>query len=145
MNDIEQAAQITLVASLYARLAQAADFGTLEEYGALLAEDVVWEYPGVEANNLPAQVRRGRGDALTGARERRESGLQGPGTGTLHVVTNISVTPNADGESATSMAYWHFVTGLPGTPAIRSSGVYRDRFVRTPQGWVLAHRRISTS
>lgn len=141
MDDIERAAQITLVTDLYSRLAQAADFGTLEEYGALLAEDVVWEYPGVGDVGLEAQVRCGKADALAGAVERRESGLQGPGTGTLHVVTNIAVTPG-DGE-ATSTAYWHFVTGVGAATVIHASGVYRDRFVRTASGWVLAHRRIS--
>ncbi|HET8993625.1 MAG TPA: nuclear transport factor 2 family protein [Rhodococcus sp. (in: high G+C Gram-positive bacteria)] len=141
MDDLERAARITLVTNAISCLAQAADFGTLEEYGALLAEDLVWEFPGGTGSGLAAQVRRGREDALAGARERRESGVQGPGTGTMHVITNASVVPG-DGE-ATSMAYWHFVTGVGGTPAVRSSGIYRDRFVHTADGWQLAHRRIS--
>ncbi len=46
MDDLERAARITLVTNAISCLAQAADFGTLEEYGALLAEDLVWEFPG---------------------------------------------------------------------------------------------------
>jgi len=137
---IEQATHITLITDVISRLAQAADFGTLEEYGALLSDDVVWEYPGAAAIAVPAQVRRGRTDVMTGARERRDIGVQGPGTGTLHVVTNVSVLP--DGREAQSMAYWRFYAGVGEAPVLRSMGVYRDRFVRENQDWLLAHRRI---
>ncbi|MGN5235952.1 nuclear transport factor 2 family protein [Rhodococcus sp. SJ-3] len=141
MDYVERAARITVVTNAISCLAQAADFGTLEEYGSLLSADIVWEFPGGGGSGLVAQVRRGREDALAGARERRADGVQGPGTGTMHVITNVSVDPA--GDDATSMAYWHFVTGVGGTPVIRSSGVYRDRFVRTASGWQLTHRRIS--
>lgn len=141
MDDLDRAARITLVTDTISRLAQAADFGTLDEYGALLTDDIVWELPG-GASGLAAQVRRGREDALAGARERRHAGIQGPGTGTMHVITNVSVDPGAD--DATSMAYWHFVVGVGAAPTIRSSGVYRDRFVRSAGVWQLAHRRVGT-
>jgi len=141
-QDVEQASQIALVRNLYGLLTHAIDYGTLEEYGDLLAEDVVWELPEQPETGLPAQVRRGRDDALRGAAERREAGIQGPGTATWHVVTNIGVTPGV-GE-ANAMAYWHFYRGVDSTPELKLTGVYRDRFVRAQGGWVLAHRRISS-
>lgn len=142
MSNDRYALQTTLISNVISRLAHAADFGTLEEYGALMADDVVWEYPGGSAVDLEPQVRRGIGDVLTGARERRESGIQGPGTETRHVVTNVAVEPG-DGQ-ARSMAYWHYFGNTKGTPTLLATGIYRDRFVLMSTGdWVLAHRRIT--
>lgn len=142
--DLVAAATITCVADTYARLAWAADYGTLEEYAALLHPDVVWEMPALPATGLPAQVRSGRDEVLAGASERRASGIQGPGSATWHVLTNVAVTPVADsaGTEATATAYWHFITGVNDKPRLLSTGVYRDRFVRAEAGWVLAHRTI---
>ncbi|WP_300681349.1 nuclear transport factor 2 family protein [Nocardioides sp.] len=137
------ASVITQIQNLYARLAQAADYGTLEEYGALLHTDLIWEMPHSPGAAIAQQVRRGREDVLAGARERRTAGIQGPGTATWHVLTNIAVTPGADGAGeAYGVAYWHFYSDVDTTPVLRSTGVYRDRFVHTTDGWVLAHRQI---
>ncbi|MFC9978441.1 nuclear transport factor 2 family protein [Gordonia sp. NPDC127522] len=142
MDQAERVAQIAIIADLMSRLAQAADFGTLEEYVDLMTDDVVWEYPGSKVIDLAPQARRGRQDVLDGARERRESGLQGPGTGTVHVVTNISVTPG-DIE-AHSMGYFHFYVGIDvGTPTLQAIGVYNDRYRKHEGRWKLAHRRLS--
>lgn len=141
LSEGEQATQIALVSNLYAMLARAADYGTLDEYGHLLDVDVVWEYPGeVGPSELVPQVRRGRADAIQGALERREAGIQGPDTGTWHVITNIAVVPG-DGQ-AHATAYWHYYANVDKSATLRGTGVYRDRFVRTDDGWVLAHRKI---
>ncbi|GAA1844271.1 hypothetical protein GCM10009836_24610 [Pseudonocardia ailaonensis] len=133
-----------LVADLLARIAQAADLDTLEEYGELLAEDIVWVMPENPATGLPAQRREGRADVLAGARERRASGLQGPGSGARHLVSTIVVTPS--GDQARARSYFQFVGGGSGTPVLLSTGVYEDRFVRSEGGgWLLAERRITLS
>jgi SnoaL-like domain len=134
----EASAEIT---SLLGQIAYAADFGTLDEYARLLADDVIWELPDAPVVNLAAQQRRGIDEVLRGARERRESGLQGPGTGTMHVVTNISVMPG-EGE-VRSIAYWHFLAGLGTDPKLIQSGTYHDHFVQGSRGWMLSHRRIT--
>ncbi|NLV78064.1 MAG: hypothetical protein GXY65_01735 [Rhodococcus sp.] len=46
MNDLERAARSTLVTDTLARPAHAPGLGTLDEYGALLTDDIVWEFPG---------------------------------------------------------------------------------------------------
>jgi ketosteroid isomerase-like protein len=139
MHANERAAAITEVSNLYARLAQAADYGTLEEYSQLLADDVVWDLEELPGGLLPTQIRRGRAEVLEGAEERRVDAIQGPGTETWHVIDNISVVPDETG--ADGMAYFFTYADVNGTPSIRSAGVYRDRFVRTENGWVLAYRR----
>ncbi|KQZ68708.1 nuclear transport factor 2 family protein [Nocardioides sp. Root151] len=141
MDLLERAAHVVLISDLVARLAQAADSGTLEEYGALLAEDFTWEMPASPDIDLPAQVRTGRESALIGAQERRDAGIQGPGTGTFHVITTVSVDPGPD--EATSMAYWHYYTHGREMPVLQSMGVYRDRFVRIDGTWLIASRQIS--
>lgn len=139
MNELERAAVIGEISNLYARIAQVADYGSLEEYSELLADDVVWDLEELPAALLPTQIRRGREEVLRGARERRDAGIQGPGTDTWHVIMNVSVTPDESG--ADGMAYFYAYTDVNGTPVIRSAGVYRDRFVRTDRGWVLSYRK----
>jgi 3-phenylpropionate/cinnamic acid dioxygenase small subunit len=142
MDSEEDGRQIALIANLYARLAQAADYGTLDEYSRLLAPDVTWQMPEQPEFELPTQLRRGRDDALRGAAERRASGLQGPGSATWHVVTNVAVTIENNSE-ASGIAYWHFYGGVDGKPDVRATGLYRDRFVLSDEGWLLAERSIT--
>lgn len=148
MNRTDQTARqtadvVTLVTNAYARLAQAADLGTLEEYTALLHPDVVWEMPAMPATGLPAQVRTGRDEVLAGAVQRREQGIQGPGSHTWHVLANVAVTPDPDGGVATARAYWFFWRDVDARATLVSTGVYTDRFVDSPDGWLLRHRVIS--
>ncbi|WP_182481552.1 nuclear transport factor 2 family protein [Nocardioides immobilis] len=140
MDFQERAAIIVAVSDVLARLTHAADLGTLEEYAALLTEDFVWEMPDMPVVGLPAQVRRGREGAVIGARERRDAAIQGPGTGTFHVITNISVMPGRNESTATT--YWHFYTGAGGDPALRAQGIYRDRFVLVDGEWLIARRQL---
>ncbi|MEE3849663.1 nuclear transport factor 2 family protein [Gordonia sp. LSe1-13] len=130
------------ISNALARIAYAADFGSMQEYADLLTDDVVWVLPDAPAVSLPAQERKGIEAVLAGARERRESGLQGPGTASMHVVTNISVSPGENEDEALSTAYWHFLTGLGKVPKLVQSGTYHDRFVFERGAWLLAHRTI---
>lgn len=140
MNVIERAADIVLINNLYAQLAQAADHGTLDEYRSLWTEDGVWEAPPQDPVGLPAQKRVGIDDVIAGAAERREAGMQGPGTNTWHVVSNVHVSPEADQADATAY-YFYYVDTISG-PRLLITGRYHDRFTRTADGWLLAHRRI---
>lgn len=143
MGSAASATDITLVSNAVAAIATAVDFGTVEEYGELLADDVVWEMVN-RVGNVGPQVRRGRDEVLAGVRERRLQGIQGPGAGKLHIVTNVSVV--VDGHDARATSYWQVYEGVVDHPSLRSCGIYRDQFTRRPSGeWVLAHRRCSTS
>ena len=121
------------VRNVVARVAMLADEGDLEEYVELFADDALWEMPG---NSI-----QGRDNLLAGAIERRAGGTVGPGSNTRHVITTQAVV--VDGDEATSDAYWQFWVNTAAEPSIALFGTYRDRFVRTADGWKLAHRVIS--
>jgi hypothetical protein len=79
VNELERAARITIIGDHVARSAKATDYGTLEEYGALLAEDVVWEVPPFPQSSI--QVRPD-GDVPTPSSARANEGsmaLKAPG------------------------------------------------------------------
>lgn len=121
------------IRNVLARLAQGADDGDLNEYVRLFAEDGSWQAP-------DGSIREGRSDLLAGAQARRAGGIQGPGTNTFHVVTNTVV--NLDGDQATSTSYYQFYGNTDATPEIRRTGIYRDEFRRTADGWKMQKRVI---
>jgi len=126
------------IRNVLGRLAHLADDGDLEEYLDCFTEDATWGAPG------SFDVRRGRTELLKGALERRESGLQGPGSGTRHVLTTTSVEI-IDEETARAWSYFLFLdTADEQTDgvAVRLTGRYLDEFKRSPTGWKLAGRRI---
>lgn len=149
MDSLENGANVALISNLLSRFAQAADDGTLEEYGALMADDFIWESPALASINLEAQVIRGREQVLAAAQERRDAGIQGPGTRTRHVISNVSVIVE-DRDKATSVAYWRYYAGGEsdhglddGAPPLHAMGSYQDRFVRVDGQWLIAHRIIT--
>jgi 3-phenylpropionate/cinnamic acid dioxygenase small subunit len=139
--DLRRAADVALVVDTVARIAQASDHGTLEEYAELLDRDMVWEMPANPATGIAAQVRRGRDDMVAGSADRRAAGGQGPGSATRHVVSNTSVDPR--GDTASAVSYWRFYVDTTSAPRVASMGVWRDEFVRGADGhWRLARRRV---
>ncbi len=121
------------IKNVVARLAMLADGGDLEEYVDLFTDDARWDMPGGEL--------QGRENLLAGAIERRAAGTVGPGSNTRHVITTQAVTVN--GDEAVSDAYWQFWVNTATEPSIALFGTYRDRLMRTENGWKLAHRTIS--
>lgn len=138
-DPIEQVAAELEIRNVLARLAHLADDGDLEEYLDNFTEDATWATAGSD------QVRRGRDDLLAGALERRSSGIQGPGSGTRHVLTTTAVEV-LDSGRATARSYFLFLDTDDGGGgvAVRLTGRYLDDFRRTPMGWKLAGRRIVT-
>jgi ketosteroid isomerase-like protein len=135
-----RAADIVLVTEAVALIAQTSDHGTLEEYSQLLHPDVVWEMSANPATGLSAQVHRGRDAMLAGVAARREAGGQGPGSMTRHVVSTAEIDP--EGDYASSLSFWRFYVDTDRAPLLKSTGVYRDQFVRGADGrWRLRHRR----
>jgi ketosteroid isomerase-like protein len=131
---LQRAADEADIRNVIARLAHLADDGDLNEYVLLFTDDGTWERPGEKI--------RGRQDLLAGARQRRESGIQGPGTNTHHVNTTLWV--QLDGADEASAQSYYLMVGDTDTaaPAIRSIGRYLDTFRRTAEGWKLASRKI---
>lgn len=125
------------IRNLIARLAQCADRGDLEECGSLYTEDANWELRGQQGGPTIAP-RRGRDDIITGSRERRASGAQGPGTHTRHIVATTAVSVN--GDTATATSYLTFYKNTHKRPEIVMMTFYSDEFKRTPEGWKLSKR-----
>ncbi len=130
------------ITDLLGRIAHLADDGELADYIELFTEDAVWAMPANPAVGASGDRRVGREDILAGARARRESGLQGPGTATRHVITTVEVVSCSDDEART-VAYWLFVRNTTATPQIASMGRYDDVLRYTAEGWRLAERQIT--
>lgn len=123
------------IRNILARLAHLADDGDLEEYLGYFTDDATWGNLGSD------DVRSGRADLLAGAVERRESGIQGPGSGTRHVLTTTSV--EIDDDAARARSYFLYLdTKEADGVAVRLTGRYLDDFTRTPEGWRMSRRRI---
>jgi hypothetical protein len=115
------------------------DLGQVERVADLFADDAVWEMPGM--------IRfQGRADLAAGIPAR----LSSPGRTTRHLCTNVAIDVTTS-DDATGLCYFtnyrnDSVTGLVEQPAPISEphyvGQYEDRFVRTPSGWLFAHRRV---
>jgi ketosteroid isomerase-like protein len=121
------------IRNLLARLAHLADYGDLDVYITMFTDDAIWERAG--------DRRQGVADILSGAQERRASGLQGPGTHSRHMNTTLWV--HVDGsDEAEAHSYFLFVQHTDATPSVGMVGHYHDTLRRTADGWKLAHRRI---
>jgi len=121
------------IRNLLARMGHLADYGDLDVYLTLFTDDAVWEREG--------DRRQGHADILTGAKERRASGLQGPGTRSRHMNTTMWVALDGS-DTAEAHSYFLFIQDTDTAPRIGRCGHYHDTLKRTPDGWKLAHRRI---
>ena len=130
------------IRTLLARIAQLADTGDLDEYIMKFTDDAVWAMPANPSVGLEANSRQGHDEIMAGARERRASGLQGPGTDTRHVLTTLAIDVETE-TRATARSYFLFFGSTTTTPVLRTMGQYDDVFVKGERGWQLAHRTIT--
>ena len=117
-----------------ARLALLADGGDLGEYVDLFTADAVWDVPG-------SPPKQGRDEIRTGAHERRDSGMTGPGSNTRHLISTIAVA--VDGDEARAESIFQFLAETTTAPRVQLMGHYADRWVRSADGWQLADRKIT--
>jgi 3-phenylpropionate/cinnamic acid dioxygenase small subunit len=127
--------EIRNLVSTLAHMADMAPEDKLDGYVALFTDDARWEMPG--------SLRQGRDDILAGALDRRENGIQGPGTNTRHVITPHAIHVHVDGDAATGNAYFMLVADTLSAPQVRGIGHYQDRYRRTAEGWKLDQRTIT--
>jgi 3-phenylpropionate/cinnamic acid dioxygenase small subunit len=129
------------IRNLLATVAQLADGGDLAEYAQCFTDDAVWVPPGSAGVELLGAERSGIADMLAGAQERRDAGIQGPGTNTRHVVSSMRVI--ADGrDRARGRTYWRYYGQTDAVPQLLTMGHYDDEFVRSAGGWRIARRTI---
>lgn len=147
-TDPGEAADLVRIIDTIARIAQLADEGELDDYIEQFTDDAVWTMPANPATGVDEQVRTGTADIRTGAQERRDAGVQGPGTHTRHVVSSTSVRlrpavgDTAGPGEAEALSYFRFYVSTVDDPRLVSMGTYRDVFRRTDNGWRLAARTI---
>lgn len=124
------------VRNLLAKLAQLSDEGDLDEYIECFTQDAHWGGAGFPE-------RKGRPEILAGARERRASGIAGPGTHTRHVLTTSIVRVAKDTTECRSV--FLFYSNTQAKPVLEMMGVWQDEIRRTSEGWKLARRSILRS
>ena len=122
------------IRSLIANVARYADGADVDDYVALFTEDAHWGMPGAP--------RTGWDDIRAGSEARRAAGETGPGSRTRHMVTTIAVQVDGS-DAATADSTWLFLVDTVEHPTIKLCGTYRDRFVRTAEGWRVARRDIA--
>ncbi|MCW2916829.1 MAG: nuclear transport factor 2 family protein [Actinomycetia bacterium] len=135
LYELQKAADELGIRNVISRIARCSDAGDLADYGALFTEDASWSMRGVP-------VKKGRQAIVDAGAARRAEGVTGPGTFTRHLVDTVAVT--VEGDTAVAESYWQFFTDTAAAPVLRSMGAYRDTFRRTPSGWQLAERLITS-
>lgn len=130
MPSAADAADITAITDLIHKLALYSDKATVEQWGALIADDVYVD--------LFGSVSSGREATLAGSRERRASGRTGPGSGSRHLVTTVSI--NVDGDRATGDVTVLFYTATDPEALLGRVVNYADTYTRNADGWKLLHR-----
>jgi uncharacterized protein (TIGR02246 family) len=114
-----------------ARYGQLADDRRIAEVAELFTEDAVLEVRG--------RPWRGRAEIVA-----RGGAGPDPGMRTKHVAVNAVVEVADDGATAVAATdFLYYVAPPDGGWALRSTGRYHDRFVRSPDGrWRIAERRV---
>jgi 3-phenylpropionate/cinnamic acid dioxygenase small subunit len=142
--DVQQLADELEIRNRVAELAQLADTAPddeLDRYLALLTEDATWVVV-ADSELLTTQERKGHAEILEGVRERRATGVQGPGTDTRHVVSTLVVTFETS-DRAMGRCYWqYYARASSSAPVLALMGEYRNTFVRTASGWKLSRREV---
>jgi uncharacterized protein (TIGR02246 family) len=136
MDDLSRLAAEHACAALITRYTHLVDEGHASKVADLFTEDGVWASP---------EARLEGRDAIRAAFLRREQSVRR----SRHVCTNVAIDVADEGD-ATGLCYLTLfrtdtdVTPPPGTtPDL--VGVYRDRFVRTDDGWRFASRLTEVS
>ncbi|WP_194420675.1 nuclear transport factor 2 family protein [Microbacterium abyssi] len=141
MPDLHSIADRLELIDLIGRIAQLADSGTPEDYLDCFTEDAVWDLTNAAGLPMDVQTIRGRAALLAGVHERRDAGVQGPGTHTRHDVSSIVI--EVDGDRARARSYFRYYRKTDAVPELVAMGAYVDAFTLTPEGWRLQRRIIS--
>jgi hypothetical protein len=105
------------------------DEGAPEDYRKVYAPSAVWQ--------MGDAVQSGADEIAAAAAARRAEGVSGPGSGTRHLVTPLTI--EVTGDTATAVTYYTFLRGT----SIAGGGTYRDELARTEAGWRITRRDIT--
>jgi hypothetical protein len=105
------------------------DQGAPEDYRKVYAPDAVWR--------MGEHAQSGADEIVAAAAARRAEGVSGPGTGSRHLVTPLTI--EVTGDTAAAVSYYMFLSGT----TIAATGTYRDELARTRHGWQITRRDIT--
>jgi hypothetical protein len=105
------------------------DQGVPEDYRKAYAPSAVWQ--------MGDTTQSGADEIVAAAAARRAEGVSGPGSGTRHLVTPLTI--EVTGDTAVAVTYYAFLRGA----SIAGTGTYRDRLARTEAGWRITRRDIT--
>lgn len=129
------------IRNLIAKIAISVDGADdLTEYASFFSEDAHWEMLPERGKTSQFPSVRGRANLLAAARQRRKDGLSGPGTHAYHNIVTSAV--NLQGDQANATSYFIFIKNADSKPTLGLFRLYKDRFIRTPEGWKLSVRHI---
>jgi len=119
------------ICDVLARFAEGLDSRNPLLYRSIMTDEIEVDYSSWRPDE---PVRTVRADDWVDRGMFRMTGLDG----TQHSLSNIRTT--IDGDTAEATAYVvaeHFLANLEGDSTFTLNGYYRDRLVRTPDGWKL--------
>jgi SnoaL-like domain len=123
----------------FAALADTAE--DIDRYLEMVTDNAQFSYEPVPSIGWPGATYSGREAIRKGVVQRRADGIQGPGTKTLHIVSDVTV--DFDGEdSARVYAAWHYWGIDEAGPKCLSMGQYENMVTRESGHWRIA-RRVS--
>jgi hypothetical protein len=129
------------IRNLIAKIAISVDGADdLTEYASSFSEDTHWEILPERGKASQFPPVKGRANVLAAAIQRRKDGLSGPGTHAYHNIVTTAVTLR--GDQATAISYFLFIKNTDVKPTLEMFRLYKDQFVRTPEGWKLSVRHI---
>lgn len=112
----------------------------------LFAPDGVFSLPAIERFQAPALELRGHPalekyvrDVISGAFN-EAMGLPAEAK-KRYLTTNVVLAPDGENRARGSAYMVMLLVGGDG-PRVLGTGVYEDRFVKTPDGWKIAHRHL---
>lgn len=133
MNDVPS--RHVQIRNVLAATARMSDVGTVEEYAAVWTDDAVWEMDGRRTVGREAITRN--------SRRRREQGMTGPGSGTMHVVSTVA-TELLDPFRARARSTFQFLAREGDAVVTRLAGWYEDHLVLVDGAWRIEHRIATT-
>ena len=119
----QDAADITEIRNIIARIAIASDISDPGEFAELYAEDATLQMRVVP--DIPPDV--GLEAILAGARKRRTDGITGPGSGLVHAIQQSAVS--VSGDEATAKTYVVLYGNALAKPELNGVLIYNDAFV----------------
>ncbi len=143
MPDSVDHADLIEIHHLMNRIAATADTAVdVRDYLDLLTPDAVFDFAPVPSVGLEAHRYSGHAEIRAGVIARREAGMQGPGSRTLHIVSDIAVE-SMRGDEASVHAAWQYLGLRDGTPALLSMGTYANTVRRYKGRWLLSQRVVT--